>query len=260
MVLPLGDDNSDRTVFPVVTVVLIAINVFVFVVLQGMGTNDAFTYSFSTVPEEIVTGRDVVTQPHVVPRETPSGVQQVQVPGLGWTPFVYLTLLTSMFMHGAIMHLAGNMWFLWIFGDNIEQDLGRSRYTIFYLLCGLLASLSHVALNTAPPSNEIPSLGASGAISGVMGAYLVLYPFRRVTVLLMRIVTEVPAFVAVGLWFAFQLISGWAALNGSVSGVAYGAHVGGFIAGAVLIKPFQIGRPNEPVLRQSYRQTNNPWI
>ena len=114
-----------------------------------------------------------------------------------------------MFMHGGIMHIAGNMWFLWIFGDNIEEDMGRVRYLIFYLLCGLIASLTHVLLNTSGPSAEIPSLGASGAISGVMGGYLVLHPHRRVTVLLFRFVTQVPGYVAVGIWFLFQIVSGW---------------------------------------------------
>jgi membrane associated rhomboid family serine protease len=136
------------------------------------------------------------------------------------------------------------MWFLWIFGDNIEHDLGKIRYLVFYLLCGLLASLTHVMMNTQGESALIPSLGASGAISGVMGAYLVLHPRRRVTVLLFRIVTQVPGFVAVGMWFVFQIISSMGVLGGTGSGggVAYGAHIGGFIAGAALAKPFLLGR------------------
>jgi rhomboid family protein len=261
MVFPIGDDNSDRTEFPVVTVTLIVINVLVFVLFQGLGSNDDFTYAFSTVPAEIITGKDLVTEGEVVRQQTPTGVQEAQLPGLRPTPgSVYLTLLTSMFMHGGLMHLAGNMWFLWIFGDNIEQDLGRVRYTVFYLLCGILASLTHVAMNASGPSAQIPSLGASGAISGVMGAYLVLHPYRRVTVLLMRIVTEVPGFVAVGLWFLFQLVSGLQVFGGASSGVAYGAHIGGFIAGAALVKLFQIGRPPPSPLRQSYRQARAPWV
>jgi membrane associated rhomboid family serine protease len=168
------------------------------------------------------------------------------VPGLQETPIpVYLTLLTSMFMHGGIAHIAGNMWFLWIFGDNIEDDLGHGRYLGFYVLTGILASLAHVAVSAGGPNADVPSLGASGAISGVLGAYLLLHPHRQVTVLLLRIIVTVPGYAAVGLWFVFQLISGLGLLGGSAhgGGVAYAAHIGGFIAGAILAKPFLIGRP-----------------
>ncbi len=244
MVLPISDDNSDRTTFPVVNVILIAINVIVFVAFQGMGNNSGFTLAYSTVPAEIISGQDIVTENRAVEMRTAEGPREVIVPGLKLTPIpVYLTILTSMFMHGGIAHLLGNMWFLWIFGDNIENDVGRSRYVLFYLLCGILASLAHVLLNRSGPSSLIPSLGASGAISGVMGAYLVLHPHRRVTVLLLRVVTQVPGFVAVGIWFVFQVISGLSMLGGTQSGVAYGAHIGGFVAGAVLAKPFMLGRP-----------------
>jgi membrane associated rhomboid family serine protease len=243
MVLPLADDNRDRTVFPVVNVALIVANVLVFVFLQGLGGNVQFTFAYSTVPAEIVTGRDVVTEDRLVQTQSLDGPQQVVVPGLQRTPIpVYLTLLTSMFMHGGIAHLLGNMWFLWIFGDNIEQDLGRPRYLLFYLVSGIFASLAHVLLNASGPSSLIPSLGASGAISGVMGGYLVLHPHRRVTVLLLRVVTQVPGFVAVGLWFVFQLISSMGVLGGMETGVAYAAHIGGFLVGAALAKPFTIGR------------------
>ncbi|GAG34523.1 unnamed protein product, partial [marine sediment metagenome] len=239
MVFPLGDDNSDRASFPIVNVSLIIVNVLVFVLLQGMGSNIGFTYAFSTVPAEISAGVDVVTEDRIVRVDSVDGPQDVTVPGLQKTPIpVYLTMLTSMFMHGGIMHLLGNMWFLWIFGDNIEHDLGRVRYLLFYLLCGIVASLAHVLPNMTGPSAMIPSLGASGAISGVMGAYLLLHPRRRVTVLLVRVVTQVPGFVAVGLWFLFQIISSLGALGGAGGGVAYGAHIGGFIAGVVLAKPF----------------------
>src|SRR5262245_3878313 len=146
MVFPLGDDNSDRANFPVVTVVFIAINVLVFLLFQGAGTNEAFTYAYSAVPQEIATGRDVVTEDRVVVVRTKEGPREVVAPGLKRTPVpVFLTLLTSIFMHGGWAHLLGNMWFLWIFGDNIEDDLGRGRYVAFYLLCGILASLAHVA-------------------------------------------------------------------------------------------------------------------
>jgi membrane associated rhomboid family serine protease len=240
MVFPIGDDNTGRTTFPIVNICLIVANVLVFVFLQGMGSNDRFTFAFSTVPAEIIEGKDLISPDRVVLMETMVGAQEVRMPGLQETPIpVYLTLLTSMFMHGGIAHLAGNMWFLWIFGDNIEHDLGRLGYLIFYLACGILASLAHVFLNTSPPSALIPSLGASGAISGVMGAYLVLHPHRQVMVLLFQFVTAVPGLVAVGIWFVFQVISGLGMLGGEQTSVAYGAHIGGFIAGAILALPFK---------------------
>ena len=242
MVFPIGDDNSDRISFPIVNVLLIVANILVFALFQGMGENEKFTMAFSAVPAEILSGRDIVTEPRVVVVNTPQGPVQVNDPGLQPTPgSVYLTLLTSIFMHGGIAHLLGNMWFLWIFGDNIENDLGKVRYLAYYLLCGFVASMSHILLNTSGPGSLIPSLGASGAISGVMGGYLILHPHRRVTVLLFRVVTDVPGFVAVGMWFVFQVISGIGMLGGMETGVAYGAHIGGFIAGAVLIKPFMLG-------------------
>jgi membrane associated rhomboid family serine protease len=244
MVFPLYDDNSDRQSTPYVNYAIIALNIFVFVALQGIGTNEQFTYSFSTVPQEILTGHDVVTSAHIV--QTPMG--RVQIPGLGVTPVsVYLTLFTSMFMHGGIAHIAGNMLFLWIFGDNIEDRLGHVRYVIFYLICGIIASLSHVFATAAFAVDQesllVPSLGASGAISGVLGGYILLHPSRRVTVILFRFLTDVPAWVAIGMWFAFQLISGLGMLGGGSQqgGVAYAAHVGGFVAGLVLIKFFDRG-------------------
>jgi membrane associated rhomboid family serine protease len=257
MVFPIRDDNSDRTSFPAVNVGIIVVNVLVFTLLQGFGSNEKFTMAFSTVPQEILTGRDLVTQGHIEREQTEDGPRDVSVPGLQKTPgSVYFTLLTSMFMHGGIAHILGNMWFLWIFGDNIENDLGRVRYLAFYLLCGLLASLAHVAMNASGPSAQIPSLGASGAISGVMGAYLVMHAQRRVTVLLFRFVTDVPGYVAVGLWFVFQIIAGLGALGGPSSGVAHWAHIGGFVAGAALIKPFMLGRPPPASAPATYGQSN----
>jgi rhomboid family protein len=247
MVLPLYDDNSDRQITPWVNYAIIALNIFVFVVLQGIGTNEQFTYAFSTVPQEILTGHDVVTSSRVV--VDPASGQRFLIPGLGETwGSVYFTLFTSMFMHGGIAHIAGNMLFLWIFGDNIEDRLGHVRYLIFYLLCGLLASLAHVFVTAMFATEQaellVPSLGASGAISGVLGGYLLLHHSRRVTVLLFRFLTDVPAWVAIGIWFAFQLVSGLGMLGaGSAQGgVAYAAHVGGFVAGVVLIKFFDRGR------------------
>ena len=245
MVFPVWDDNSDRTTIPWVNYAFIALNIFVFVVFQRLGSDTGFTYSFSTVPAEIMSGHDVVTPARVVEYAG----QTVQIPGLGETPFsVYLTLFTSMFMHGGIAHIFGNMVFLWVFGDNIEDRLGHVRYVLFYLLCGVIASLAHVFTTAAFAGEQadmlVPSLGASGAISGVLGGYILLHPSRRVTVLLFRFFTDVPAWVAIGIWFAFQLISGLGMLgSGSQQGgVAYAAHIGGFLAGLVLIKFFDLGR------------------
>ena len=250
MVFPLYDDNTDRTTIPWVNYAFIALNIFVFVVLQRLGSDTSFTYSFSTVPQEIMTGTDVVT----AAREVEYAGQTLEVPGLGRTPgSVYLTLFTSMFMHGGIAHIAGNMLFLWIFGDNIEDRLGHVRYTIFYLLCGLIASLAHVFTTAAFAGQQadmlVPSLGASGAISGVLGGYILLHPSRRVTVILFRFLTDVPAWVAIGIWFAFQLISGLGMLGAGSQqgGVAYAAHIGGFIAGLVLIKFFDRGHARTAV-------------
>lgn len=244
MLFPIGDDNRDRTMTPVVNYLLIAANVLVFVFLQGLGTNETFTYSFSTVPQEIVSGRDVVTSSRSV--EDPLSGDRFTLPGLQPTPVpVYLTLLTSMFMHGGLAHLFGNMMFLWIFGDNIENALGRRRYLIFYLVCGLLAGLSHVAATSFMQGNMlIPSLGASGAISGVLGGYLILFPQRRVKVLMLRTVTEVPAFMALGLWFLFQVVNGIGVLGAGsqAGGVAYAAHIGGFAVGVLLVKMFATRR------------------
>ena len=248
MLFPIGDDNTDRTTTPVVNYILILVNVLVFVFLQGLGTNEKFTYAFSTVPAEIVTGRDIVTRNQ--PVLTVTG-QRVEMPGLQPTPIpVYLTLITSMFMHGGIAHIFGNMLFLFIFGDNIEDRLGHFRYLIFYLVCGVLAGLSHVFATVAFAQGDemsllVPSLGASGAISGVLGAYILLFPTNRVIVLLGWFAMPMPAFIAIGLWFVFQLISGLGVLgSGSQQGgVAYAAHIGGFIAGLIFINIFQIGRP-----------------
>jgi len=242
--IPIGDDNSDRTITPIVNYLLIAANIAVFVLLQGMGANDRFTYAFSTVPQEIVSGTDVVTSARTV-RDPASG-QSFEQPGLGVTPItVYLTLLISMFMHGGIAHIAGNMLYLWIFGDNIENALGHLRYLFFYLVCGVLASLAHVFMTAATHGNMLmPSLGASGAISGVLGGYMLLFPGRRVRMLMGRGTAEMPAWVSIGVWFLFQFVAGIGLLGGGsqAGGVAYAAHVGGFIAGLILVKMFAAGQ------------------
>ncbi len=146
-----------------------------------------------------------------------------------------------MFMHGGLAHLAGNMLYLWIFGDNIENVLGHARYLAFYLVCGVLASLAHVFTTVATQGNTlVPSLGASGAISGVLGAYMLLFPGRRVRVLMGLGTADLPAWISIGMWFLFQLVAGMGLLGSGAQagGVAYAAHVGGFIAGLFLVKPF----------------------
>jgi membrane associated rhomboid family serine protease len=244
MVFPIGDDNSDRRTTPYINYLLIAINIFVFVFLQGMGQNMRFTYAYATVPEEILTGRDIVTRDRVV--TDPGSGEKFTVPGLQRTPIpVFLTLITAMFMHGGIAHILGNMLYLWIFGDNVEDATGHGRYLIFYLVSGIIASLSQVFSTVALEGDTfVPSLGASGAISGVLAGYLVLFPRRRVYILFFQFVRAVPALVAIGIWFLFQVISGIGMLGqeSQGGGVAYGAHIGGFVAGLLLIKIFARGR------------------
>ncbi len=242
MFIPIGDDNSDRRLTPVVNLTLIAINILVFFFLQGGGHNYNFTYGYSTVPREILSGRDIVTEASIV--QDPASGAHVRVPGLQETAVpVYLTLITAMFMHGGLMHLLGNMLYLFIFGDNIENFLGHARYLLFYLASGVVATLSHILATVFSGGNLLlPMLGASGAIAGVLGGYLLLFPKRKVRVLIFRFITEVPAIAAIGVWFAFQVISGMGALGSGSGGVAYGAHIGGFLAGLFFVKLFSIGR------------------
>lgn len=244
MLFPIGDDNRERTITPFINYLLILTNIFVFIWLQDLGENEKFTYKFSAVPEEIITGRDIVTRNQTY--EDPSTGEEYMVPGLGATPFsVYITLLTSLFMHGGIAHIFGNMLFLWIFGDNIENRIGHLRYLFFYLICGILASLAHVYTTYVLGENLlIPTLGASGAISGILGAYILMFPKKRVSVIVFYFITDMPAIAAIGIWFLFQVISGLGLLGAGAQGggVAYGAHVGGFISGMILIKLFAVGR------------------
>lgn len=232
---PISDDNSDRTITPVVNYIFIGVNVLVFLLLQQLGSNDAFSYAFSLVPREVTGGVDITGVINVAD-SAGNVVGQIQHYD---TPLpVYFNFLSSMFMHGDIMHIFGNMLFLWVFGDNLENLLGHIRFAAFYIVCGLAAALSQVVMDT---DSAIPMLGASGAISGVLGGYLVLFPTRRVRALIFSFLTEVPAFVALGLWIGYQLITSYLTPVGT-GGVAYAAHIGGFIAGVVLIKVFAIGR------------------
>jgi rhomboid family protein len=228
---PYRDDNP-RLRTPVVTIGVIALNTAVWVLVQGMGADPALTRSvceLGLIPGELL---------HRIPAGTavPLGPGASCVVGYGAT---WLTPLSSMFLHGSWLHLIGNMWFLWLFGDNIEDSMGRVRYALFYLLSGLGAAATQTLLT---PTSAIPMIGASGAISGVMGAYVVLYPTVQVHILVVLVVfitrIVVPAYLMLGYWFLLQLVQGTATL-GSTGGVAFWAHVGGFVAGAGLIFLFR---------------------
>ena len=237
--IPIGDeDTGGQPGLPWVNIAIIALNVLVFL-YQLADPN--FTNGYSTVPAEITSGKDIIGSFLLVAPDGTS-VQIDEAPGPN--P-IWLTLLTSMFMHGGGLHIGGNMLFLFIFGDNIEKAYGHIKYLVFYLVCGLIAGLAHVL---SQPDSIIPSLGASGAISGVMAGYLVLFPTNRVRVLLalgfvfLRPIM-VPAVVMIGIWALLQFVNGIGsiAVTDQTSGVAYWAHIGGFIAGAVitlLAKPF----------------------
>jgi membrane associated rhomboid family serine protease len=231
---PIGDDNSDRTITPIVNYVFIGLNVIVFVLFQGLGGNDEFTYAYSLVPREIMTGVDLSGSQIV--RDSFGDVGEVR---LYPSPLpVYFNFLTSMFMHGSIMHIFGNMLFLWIFGDNLENLLGHIRFAAFYIVCGFAATIAQIVMDS---DSVIPMLGASGAISGVLGGYILLFPQRHVRAIIFNFLTTVPAFVAIGIWIGYQLLLGYLTPAGT-GGVAYAAHIGGFIAGVALVKVFALGR------------------
>jgi len=218
--LPLRDVNPTRT-FPLVTIALIAVNVLVFIYELILGPQlEGFVQSWAIIPYEITHGVDL----------PPASIQPI-----------YLTLITAMFLHGGIVHIAGNMLFLWIFGNNIEDAMGSLRLIVFYLLCGLVAAFAQIAVG---PNSDIPNIGASGAIAGVLGAYLLLFPRAEVQTLVflgffVRLV-RLPALLFLGLWFVLQLFSGVAGLGmEATGGVAWFAHIGGFIAGIVLINIFR---------------------
>ena len=227
---PISDENERGHGPAFVSLAFIAINIAVFLFLQGAGASQQgadFTYGYSAVPFEITNGVDL-TQPEPI---TIDGQQREVPQEPGPTP-IWLTLLTSMFMHGGWLHLAGNMLFLWIFGDNVEHRIGHGLYLVFYLVAGVIASFAQIMIDA---DSIIPTLGASGAISGVLGAYLVMFPTNRVTVFLFRFLMPVPAIVAIGMWAVLQFINGFGAiaLTEQTGGVAYMAHIGGFVAGVV---------------------------
>jgi membrane associated rhomboid family serine protease len=231
MFMPLGDDNAARRTRPVVVYGLILVNVLVWLLQLSMG--DAFTMGFSTIPYEITNGTDLVGTKRILVDGQSLALRHYPGP----VP-IYLTLLTSMFMHGSWMHIIGNMVYLWIFGDQIEDRLGRAKFVAFYLLCGLAAGLAQVLFQ---PKSMIPGLGASGAIAGVLGAYLVRHPTNRVRVLFVNRVVALPALIVLGGWIVLQVISQVTVVGKAGGGVAYMAHIGGFVAGMVLIFLFDRG-------------------
>jgi membrane associated rhomboid family serine protease len=221
---PIGDENLPGRGLAWVTLSLIAINIAVFLFLQGATGDNSFTYGWSSIAREITEGVDLTQAVPVVIDGTEYLVPQAPGPDP-----IYLTLLSSMFMHGSWLHLGGNMLFLWIFGDNVEHRAGPIAYLLAYIAAGLVGSL---AQTFSDPTSPIPSLGASGAISGVLGAYLVLFPRNRVTAFVFRFLVQIPALAAIGMWIALQVISSLADPTGA-GGVAYLAHIGGFVAGVL---------------------------
>lgn len=204
--LPIGDDDSTQRIVPIVTYVLIALNVLVFFLELAGG--DAFIERWAFVPTRFLAN-----------------------------PFgEFITIFTSMFMHAGWVHLGSNMLYLWIFGDNVEDRFGHVLFTIFYIICGIAATFAQLLFNTG---SNVPNLGASGAIAGILGAYLLMFPGQRVNVLVGRRVTATSALMVIGLWFVIQLFSGIGQITassqaGSGGGVAYMAHIGGFVAGLAL--------------------------
>ena len=244
--LPLRDDNPTRRV-PVVTLVLIVANVAVYLLLQQPANTEAagdtrFVYEYAAIPCEVVTGdpldADEVGRT-VQFGETDACVTEARdgVPEVFPEKRVWLAVVVSMFLHGALLHLAGNMLFLWIFGNNIEDRLGPVRYLAFYVAAGVVATLAHVAFQ---PDSTIPLVGASGAIAGVMGAYLVWFPRARILTLVVFVLIEIPAMWVLGFWFVSQFF-----IN-PMSGVASMAHVGGFVFGVAFGFIFRPRRPLPP--------------
>ncbi|MDG3006906.1 rhomboid family intramembrane serine protease [Paludisphaera mucosa] len=241
MVLPLGDLHRTR-ITPVVTYALIALNVVMYVVQLQRG--DDFMMALACTPWEITHAKDLdgpVLRPGVlaeVQRREANG-ERVRLDLRDVIPHapspipVWLTLFTAMFLHGGPMHLAGNMLYLWIVGDNVEEVLGGVRYLIVYLACGLMGSLAQIA---AAPNSMIPTLGASGAIAGIMGAYVVWFPHNQIRVLVFRFITVLPAAIVIGGWIALQIWLGVQGIGkmGESGGVAYLAHVGGALTGILV--------------------------
>lgn len=222
--IPLHDDNPTER-FPFVTILFIVMCIAVFLYQNSLPENlgNIFVFQYGAIPA-------VVFGAGSLPEEASAAIP------------VGLTLVTSMFLHGGWMHLLGNMLYLWIFGNNIEDVMGHAKYVVFYVLCGVLAALSHALTD---PGSQIPMVGASGAISAVLGAYLLLFPRAHVLVLLPGVgMTRVAAGIVLGMWFVTQLVSGGMSVGATGGGVAFFAHVGGFVAGMALVGLFK--RPEVP--------------
>lgn len=222
---PLRDDNPTRSA-PIITITLIVINVAVFLLQLSIGLN-ASVFLFGLIPAELL------NQPAQVLESAEFTRRALEA---NFDP-AWATIFSSMFMHGSWMHIISNMWFLWIFGNNVEDALGKVRFTLFYLACGVAAALAQAFLG---PNSPIPMVGASGALAGVLGAYLVLFPGSRVLVLITTLIIttiEVPAWLMLGYWFVLQVLQGVVSFGPKATGgVAYAAHVGGFVAGWLLVR------------------------
>ena len=252
--IPLGDENPTRQK-PYIVYFLIIANVIVFMI-DRIGAQSPFgnLWTWAMVPYTVVTG--VQIRPEIINGHLVAGI----APGMGLDP-KWLTIFTSMFMHGGIAHILWNMLYLWIFGNNIEDALGHVKFFLFYLACGVLAALAHIA---SGPNSPVPTVGASGAIAGVLGAYLYLFPSNRVRTLILLgfyiDTIEIPAIILLGVWFLSQLTNVLGSAGTMNGGVAYWAHIGGFVAGIVLIMLLggrKLTRTRRP--RQSRYDDNRPY-
>ena len=258
MLFPISDDDRDLKGFAPITIALILANLAVFFLLQGAGENEMFTYGWSVIPYELSNGIDLVA-----PEAISINGQQEFIPQAPGPMPIYLTVFSAMFMHGGYMHLFGNLLYLWIFGDNVEQRFGKFAFLMFYLVSGIVATFAQVYLD---PSGVIPNLGASGAISGVLGAYMVLFPRNRVHAIFLWTIVSIPAVIAIGAWIVMQFVSGWGSLvapGETASGVTYAAHIGGFICGVVLafvMRGFIREEPQDPYRRYAgYNKSKRIW-
>jgi membrane associated rhomboid family serine protease len=232
MLFPIRDDNP-HFLTPYVTYGIIALNIIAWVFAQGLGGEPALSRSvclLGLTPGELLNTLPAGTRSQVGPDTYCVLTESTS----------FHTIFTSMFMHGSWMHIIGNMWFLWIFGNNVEDSMGHLRFAVFYILCGVAAAAGQIISN---PDSAIPMVGASGAIGGVMGAYVVLYPRVHVHLLIFLgflITIAVPAIFMLGYWLLLQLIGGFTSIGASGGGVAFWAHIGGFAAGALLINAFKV--------------------
>ncbi|MDO9018683.1 MAG: rhomboid family intramembrane serine protease [Deltaproteobacteria bacterium] len=230
--IPIRDLNPTRsTPWVTWTLLLLCGLVFIWQAVLPVGADRDFVFAYGLIPRRVMFSQD---------------------------PAALLTIFTSMFMHGGLMHIIGNLWFLRLFGDNVEDNMGPVRFTIFYLLCGLAAAGAQIAMS---PASGVPMVGASGAIAGVLAAYLVLYPHARVVALVPIFIfiqfMEIPAFVFIALWFGLQFFSGIGSIGASGGGVAYWAHIGGFVAGLALVYLFRT--PHPPAPRMAFERSQPHW-